>query len=149
MNWIATTDPGRSRSEPVLRTGRELSGSRRFSAAAWIDAGQVTYVVSAWLGSLAGTIAPTLTYTFSTGQARSLAPTAQLGPPTKTGTVLIETSHSDILPTGTRRVHIALTFPGDDSMADDIAFALAAPSGPPVITPGGIISASRPVLGLR
>jgi hypothetical protein len=78
-----------------------------------------------------------------------LAPTAQLGPPSKTGTVLIETSHSDILPTGTRRVHIALTFPGDDSMADDIAFALAAPSGPPVITPGGIISASRPVLGLR
>jgi hypothetical protein len=74
MNWIATTDPGRSRSEPVLRTGRELSGSRRFSAAALIDAGQVTYVVSAWLGSLAGTIAPTLTYTFSTGQARSLRP---------------------------------------------------------------------------
>jgi len=142
-NWIATTDPGPADRGVNLFCGpgasyQDLDVS---PAAALIDAGQVTYVVSAWLGSLAGTIAPTLTYTFFNWAGTQLAPTAQLGPPAKTGTVLIETSHSDVLPVGTRRVHIALTFPGDDSMADDIAFALAAPSGPPVITPGGIISA--------
>jgi uncharacterized protein (TIGR03437 family) len=55
---------------------------------------------------------------------------------------LIETSNSALIPAGTRLVHIVLTFPGDDSMADDISFILAAPSGPPVITPGGIVSVS-------
>jgi uncharacterized protein (TIGR03437 family) len=54
---------------------------------------------------------------------------------------LVETSHSATLPAGTRRVNIALTFPGGGSLADDVAFTLAAPGGPPVITAGGIVSA--------
>ncbi len=35
-----------------------------------------------------------------------------------------------------------MNFPNQYYFADDIAFTLAAPSGPPVITPGGIVSAS-------
>jgi uncharacterized protein (TIGR03437 family) len=110
-------------------------------AAALIDSGQVTYQASAWLGGVSGNTSPTLTYTFFDWSGKQLAVTGQLGPASHSGTALVETSHSDTLPSGTRRVHIALTFPDPGSIADDIAFTLAAPSGPPVITPGGIVSA--------
>jgi hypothetical protein len=112
-NWIATTDPGPADRGVNLFCGPGSSYQYLdvSPAASLIDAGQVTFVVSAWLGSLAGTNPPTLTFTFFNWA-------------------------------GTRLVHIVLTFPGDDSMADDISFTLAAPSGPPVITPGGIVSAS-------
>jgi uncharacterized protein (TIGR03437 family) len=143
-NWIQTTDPGPADRGVNLFVGpgsmyQDLDVS---AAGTLIDAGQVTYNVSAWLGSLAGTVAPTLTYTFYNWAGTQLAPTAQLGPPTKTGTALIETNFSGTLPAGTRRVHIVVTFPGDDSMADDINFTLAAPGGPPVISPSpGVVSA--------
>ena len=68
-----------------------------------------------------------------------MAPTAQLGP-NSGPTGLSDTSGSGALPSLTRRVHIALSFPGD-ALADDIAFTLAAPAGPPIIDPGGVVSA--------
>jgi uncharacterized protein (TIGR03437 family) len=111
-------------------------------AASLIDTSQITYVVSAWLGGLSGYPSPTLTYTFFDWSGNQLAATAQLGPFSYSGTGLYEISDSDVLPSGTRRVHIVITFPYADTMADDIAFSLAAPSGPPVIDGGGIVSAS-------
>ena len=35
-----------------------------------------------------------------------------------------------------------MNFPSSDSLADDIGFTLSAPGAPPVLTPGGIVSAS-------
>lgn len=55
---------------------------------------------------------------------------------------LTEKENSGTLPAGTRRVRIELTFPSLDSLADDIGFALSAPGAAPVITPGGVLSAS-------
>jgi len=145
-NWIATTSPGPAdRGVNLFRGG--LAGAALYQdldvtpAAGAIDAGQVSYEVSAWLGGLTAVAAPTLTYTFLDWGNKQLAPTAQLAPPSHTGASLVLVSHSDPLPAGTRRVHILLTFPSGNSLADNIAFTLAAPGGPPVITPGGIVSA--------
>lgn len=78
-NWIATTDPG-----PADRGVNLFVGPGSMNqyldvspAASLIDAGQVTFVISAWLGSLAGTNPPTLTYTFLNWAGTQLAPTAQ------------------------------------------------------------------------
>lgn len=113
-------------------------------AASLIDSSQVTFQVSAWLGGLGGVPSPTLTYMFFDWSGNQLAPTADLGPTNHSFTGLVETSQSGALPSGTRRVHIAVSFPGTsaDYMADNIAFTLIAPSSAPVITPGGIVSAS-------
>jgi uncharacterized protein (TIGR03437 family) len=111
------------------------------AAAALIDAGQVTYEVSAWLGGTGGT-SPTLTYLFFDWSGTQLAPTAQLGPDKHSGAGLLETPAIGVLPSGTRRVRIGVLFPNQFYVADDIAFSLAAPSGPPVIDAGGIVSAS-------
>jgi uncharacterized protein (TIGR03437 family) len=142
--WIQTTDPGPADRGVNLFCGpgdsyQDLDVS---PAAALIDAGQVTYEVSAWLGGTSGSTSPTLTYEFFDWSGTQLAPTAQLGPSSHPGPGLIEVSHSGTLPSGTRRVHIALSFPNNLYTADDIAFTLAGPGGPPVITPGGIVSAS-------
>ena len=114
-----------------------------------IDAGQVQYEISAWLGGLGGHQSPTLTYEFFDWSGTQLAPTSQLGPVSIKVTSLQSFSQSGSLPPGTRRVHIALSFhfginnsDTGGSLADNIAFTLAAPSGPPVINPGGIIGAS-------
>jgi uncharacterized protein (TIGR03437 family) len=109
--------------------------------ASLIDSGQVTFQVSAWLGGVVTNQSPTLTYTFFDWSGKQLATTGQLGPASHSGTALVQTLHSDVLPSGTRRVHIALSFPTGNSLADNIAFTLEAPNGPPVITPGGIVSA--------
>lgn len=109
-------------------------------AAALIDAGQVTYQMSAWLGGIAGT-SPTLTYTFFNWSGTQVGTTATLGPITRPGAGLFEVSNSGTLPSGTRRVHIAVNYAANYYAADDISFTLAGPVGPPVITPGGIISA--------
>jgi uncharacterized protein (TIGR03437 family) len=111
-------------------------------AASLTDSGQVMYQVSAWLGGLSGVGSPTLTYMFFDWSGNQLAPTATLGPASHSGASLVETYHSAALPSGTRRVHIVVDFPAGDSLADNIAFTLIAPSGPPVITPGGVVSAS-------
>jgi uncharacterized protein (TIGR03437 family) len=111
-------------------------------AAPLIDSGQVTYQVSAWLGGIASNQSPTLTYTFFDWTDKQVGTTAQLDPAAHAGTALVQESHSAILPSGTRRVHIAIAFPSPGSLADNIAFTLDAPSGPPVITPAGIVSAS-------
>ena len=112
------------------------------AAASLIDAGQVTYQVSAWLGGLAGASSPTLTYTFFdwSSPPNQLAPTAQLASSAISAAGLAEVSHADTLPRGTRRVHIAVGYTVN-TLADNIAFTLAAPPGPPVIDTGGIISA--------
>jgi len=140
--WIQTTDPGPADRGVNLFCGpgssyQDIDVS---AAAALIDGGQVTYQVSAWLGGTAGT-SPTLTYTFFNWSGTQVGTTAQLGPLTRPATGVFEASSSGTLPAGTRRVHIAMSLPGSYSAADDIAFTLAAPAGPPVITPGDIISA--------
>ena len=113
------------------------------AAASAIDAGQVTYLVSGWLGrASSGNATANLTYLFFDWSGKQLAPTAQLTAASITGGGLIETEHSGTLPAGTRRVRIDVTFPSLDSLADDIGFALSAPGAPPVITPGGVVSAS-------
>lgn len=112
------------------------------AAASAIDAGQVTYVVSGWLGGSSGSTAASLTYLFFDWSGNQLAPTAQLSSGSFSGYSLVETEHTGILPSGTRRVRIDVNFPSSDSLADDIGFTLSAPSAPPVITPGGIVSAS-------
>jgi uncharacterized protein (TIGR03437 family) len=112
------------------------------AAASAIDAGQVTYVVSGWLGGSSGSTAASLTYLFFDWSGKQLAPTAQLSSGSFSGYSLVETEHTGILPSGTRRVRIDVNFPSSDSLADDIGFTLSAPSAPPVITPGGIVSAS-------
>jgi hypothetical protein len=137
QGWIATADPG-----PADRGVNAFCGWRDGSdlyqdvdvsgASSLIDAGKVTYLVSAWLGSVGGFNA-TLTYTFYDWSANQLAPAAQLSQ-TLRSTALVETSQTGTLPQGTRRVRISLSFPSDVSLADDINFTLAAPSGPPVIT---------------
>jgi uncharacterized protein (TIGR03437 family) len=113
------------------------------AAASAIDAGQVTYVVSGWLGGSSGSTAASLTYLFFDWSGNQLAPTAQLSSGSFSGYSLVETEHTGILPSGTRRVRIDVSFPSSDSLADDIAFTLAAPGGPPVIDPiPGAVSAS-------
>jgi uncharacterized protein (TIGR03437 family) len=147
--WILLSDPGPADRGVNLFTGSRStnSGSTMYQdidvspAATSIDAGQVTYEVSAWLGTTGGAdTSGTLTYTFFNWSGTQVGTTATLGPARHSGTGLVETSHAGFLPSGTRRVHIALSLPGDGYLADDIAFTLAAPSGPPVITPGGIVS---------
>jgi uncharacterized protein (TIGR03437 family) len=113
------------------------------AAATLIDASQVTYQVSAWLGATTTQAAgPTLTYVFYDWTGNQLAPTAQLGPTAPPSVGLFETYHANSLPAGTRRVRISIAFPDPRFVADDITFTLAAPTGPPVITAGGIVSAS-------
>jgi len=146
-NWIQTSDPGPADRGVNLFCGGPDNTSMYqdidvSAAASLIDAGQVTYQVSAWLGGLSAVSTPTLTYLFFDWSATQLAPTAQLGPTTHSGAGLVETSKSSTLPSGTRRVRITVTFPNQFTVADNIAFTLIAPNAPPVITPGGIISAS-------
>jgi uncharacterized protein (TIGR03437 family) len=148
--WITTSDPGPAdRGVNVFCGWHGLAEGNMYqdmdvsAAATLIDSGQVTYELSAWLGSVLGENgSPTLTYTLFDWSGNQLAPTGQLGPTSHSGTALIEISNSGTLPSGTRRIHIALKFPSEDALADNIAFTLAAPSGPPVISPGGIIGAS-------
>jgi uncharacterized protein (TIGR03437 family) len=145
--WISTTDPGPVNRGVNLFCGGQ-SGANIYqdidvsAAGSLIDANQVTYNISAWLGGLAGASTPTLTYTFYDWSGNQLAATATLGPANHAGTGLVETTSTGNLPQKTRRIHILLTFPSDITVADNIVFTLAAPSGPPVIPPGGIVSAS-------
>ena len=131
--------PGR---ESFLRTRERLPGHRCLflAAGSLIDAGQVTYEISAWLGGIAGT-SPTLTYTFFNWSGTQVGTTATLGPITRQGIGLFEVYNTGTLPSGTRRVHIAVNYGANFYVADDISFTLAGPVGPPVIIPGGIISA--------
>jgi uncharacterized protein (TIGR03437 family) len=140
--WIQPTDAGPADRGVNLfcGTGSSYQDIDVSAAATLIDGGQVTYEMSAWLGGTAGT-SPTLTYTFFNWAGTQVGTTAQLGPLNRPSVGVFEASHSGMLPAGTRRVHIALSFQGSFSAADDIAFTLAAPTGPPVITPGNIISA--------
>jgi uncharacterized protein (TIGR03437 family) len=144
--WISIADPGPAdRGVNLFCGGGDMYQDLDVSpAASLIDSSQVTFQVSAWLGGVAGVTSPTLTYMFFDWSGNQLAPTATLGTTSHSGTGLVDTSHSGPLPSGTRRVHIALSFPGASSnfMADNIAFTLIAPGAPPVITPGGVVSAS-------
>lgn len=147
-NWITISDSTPPDAGVNLFWGGTGSRSSMYQdidvspAASLIDSSQVSYEVSAWLGGLRGFYSPTLTYTFFDWSGNQLASTAQLGSFDYSSTGLYEISNSDVLPAKTRRVHIAVSFPYADTMADDIAFTLAAPSGPPVIEGGGVISAS-------
>jgi uncharacterized protein (TIGR03437 family) len=153
--WISLTDLGPADRGVSLFCGiPKLVDSAMYqdidvsAAASLIDTGQVQYEVSAWLGRVGGNPAASVSYTFYdwSDPAKQLAATAQLtasGLPG--GGALVEAAHAAVLPAGTRRVHIEVDFSGpgggNGSLADNIAFTLAAPSGPPVITPGGIVSA--------
>jgi len=145
--WIGVSDPGPAdRGVNMFCGGNGDANSYQdldvSAAASLIDSSQVTFEISAWLGSLQGFSSPTLTYIFYDWSGLQLAPTGQLGPTSHVGTALVEASHSAVLPPKTRRVHIAISFGTNAFVADNIAFTLAAPTGPPVITPGGVLSAS-------
>jgi hypothetical protein len=142
-NWIQTTDPG-----PVNRgvnlfcgnTGNEGDPDMYQDidvspAASLIDASQVTYQISAWLGGLtAGS--PTLTYRFFDWAGNQLAATGQLGPKTPPNGGLVNFAHSDTLPPGTRRVHIDVNFvPTKLQMADNISFSLTSAAAPNLVLP--------------
>ena len=139
---IQTTDPG-----PADRgvnffcyfsTSNAYQDIDVSAAAGMIDAGQISYQVGAWLGGGNGAeLSPTLTYTFYDWTGKQLAPAGQIGPLKVSVEGLANASHSDVLPAGTRRVHISLTFPAF-SGADDISFSIGN-LGAPVITPGGIV----------
>jgi uncharacterized protein (TIGR03437 family) len=145
--WIQLSDPGPLNRGVNLFCGGPISSSTMYQdidvspAASLIDSGQVTYAISAWLGGV-GPTSPTLTYLFYDWSGNQLGATAQLGPQSHTGAGLVEVSNSGPFPSGTRRVRITVVFGNDDYAADNIDFTLAAPSGPPVILPGGIVSAS-------
>jgi uncharacterized protein (TIGR03437 family) len=145
--WIQLSDPGPAdRGVSLFCTNED--GSTMYQdidvspSATLIDSGQVMYQVSAWLGGLGGATGTTVTYLFFDWNSKQLAATAELGPVRAGGRGLFETSHQDVLPPGTRRVRLLVTFPAYFWMADNIEFTLIAPSGPPVINAGGIISAS-------
>jgi len=154
--WVALTDPGPpDRGVNVFCGLAGLIDSSMYqdldvsAAASLIDSGSVKYGISAWLGRVGGNPSATLQYTFYdwSDPPKQLAATATLQVPAQpAGNGLLEVSHSDVLPAGTRRIRIEVDFAGagggNGSLADNIAFTLAAPSGPPVITPGGIVSAS-------
>ena len=108
------------------------------AAATQIDAGQINYQVAAWLGAATTGNSPTLTYSFYDWTGKQLAPTAQLGQQFISSPSLVSFSHSDVLPSGTRRVHIELTFPAYYSVADDVSFSIGN-LGAPVITPAGLV----------
>ncbi len=146
-NWIQSTDPG-----PVDRGSkvfcRAIAGETASMyqdldvspAAALIDASQITYQISAWLGGLSGVgVTPTMTYTFYDWSGNQLGTTGKFGPDYVDGSSLVEVSGSGTLPSGTRRVHIQLDFSAT-MVADNISFILSAPNGPPVIDPGGIVN---------
>lgn len=146
--WIQASSPGpANRGTNVF--AKVVSGDATIyqdidvsPAASLIDSGQVAYSVSGWLGGLAG-VSPTLVYTFFDWSGNQLAATGTLGPVSHTEIGLTEVSHSGALPAGTRRVNITLNFLAStfNAMADNIGFTLAAPPGPPVVSPGGIVSA--------
>jgi len=147
-NWIQTTDPGPpDEGVNLFWHGADGGVSTMYQdidvspAASLIDASLVTFEVSAWLGAVGGSTSPTLTYSFFDWSANQLAATATLGPFGYMGTGVYETSASGTLPANTRRVRVTVSFPYGDTLADNIAFTLAAPGGPPVIAPGGIMSA--------
>lgn len=111
-DWITLSDSGPPDPGVNLFWGGTGYSSNMYQdldvspAASLIDSNQVSYEVSAWLGGLSGYPSPTLTYTFFDWSGNQLAATAQLGPFKYSGTGLYEISNGDVLPAGTRRVHI-------------------------------------------
>jgi len=147
-NWISLTEPGPAdRGVNLFWADTDGGGGVMYQdldvspAAAMIDSGQVTFQVSAWLGGL-GSDKVTLTYTFFDWSNNQIAATAQLVTPSHSGAGLFETSASGPVLSGTRRVHVSVQFQNTSSVADNINFTLSAPNAPPVITGGGIVSAS-------
>lgn len=144
--FIATSDP--SPLNPGVNLFCGLNDAQSMyqdldvsAAGSLIDSKQVTFDVSAWLGGLVGDETPVLTYVFYDWSGNQLAPTAELGPQDHSGRGLVELTNTGTLPSGTRRVHISLEIDQDD-LVDNINFTLGAPPAQPVITPGGIVSAS-------
>ncbi len=146
--WIGLTDPGPANRGVNLFCGG-ASGAASYqdidvsAAMSLIDSSQVKYNVSAWVGGTYAIGPPALTYMFFDWSGKPLAATGQIGGTTNHPSPgMVEVAASGTLPAGTRRVHIALTFSSTNSMADNVAFVLSAPGGPPVVTPAGILSAS-------
>lgn len=143
-SWIQTSDPGPSDRGTSLFVGDASNMYQDLDispATSLIDAAKVTFQISAWLGGVGGTDSPTLTYTFYDWTGKTLATAAQIGPVTHNGIGLVLASASGPIPVGTRRVRVALTFPGSANIprvADNISFSLT-PAGAPTITPGGIV----------
>lgn len=149
-SWITTSDPAPVNPGVNVFWGTSTDTSMYqdidvSAAGSLIDGSQVNYDVSAWLGATYPTAAsPTLTYIFYDWTGKQLAPTAQLGPVARAGGIsMFETAHTGLLPPGTRRVRITLTFGVNYRyIADNILFVLAAPPGPPVVNAAGVESAS-------
>ena len=141
--WIQTSDPAPSDHGTNLFCGYSSSGQMYqeidiSAAGSLIDAGKTNFKVEAWLGSIAGYTSPTLNYYFYDWTGKQLAPTAQLGPVSHSGTTLTDVSHSGVLPAGTREVLIQVLFPNSYELADDISFSIGN-AGAPVVTSGGVV----------
>ena len=111
-------------------------------AGTMIDGGQIQFELSAWLGGLAGHQSPTVTCTFFDWSGKQLAPPVQLGPFAVSATSLALRTQSGSLISGTRRVHIDVSFhfginaaDTGGSLADDFIFVLNGPGPGPTIDP--------------
>ncbi|MEO8660266.1 MAG: IPT/TIG domain-containing protein [Bryobacteraceae bacterium] len=140
--WLAVSSPG----PPVRGTNVFCGGGTIYQdvdlsgASQPIDAGQVSYEISAWMGGWKTSTSPTLTYQFFNWEGTQVGPTGTLGPTSHSTAGLAPSDHSDALPAHTRLVRITVTFPGNNYAADNISFKLTVPNGPPTIA--GIVSAS-------
>jgi uncharacterized protein (TIGR03437 family) len=144
QGWIGLTDPGPSdRGVNLFWIAEGATAYQDLdvsAAASIIDTGKMTYQLSAWLGATTGANSATVSYLFFDWSGKQLAATAQLGPVTHNGISLVQASHSDTLPAGTRRVRIVLGYPTPNTvgLADDISFSLAQ-AGAPVVLPSGVV----------
>jgi uncharacterized protein (TIGR03437 family) len=148
--WIGSSNPGPvdEGTKVFWGTGTGNSAYQDIDvspAGTLIDAGQVTYQISVWLGATYPTASsPTLTYGFYDWSGNTLAATGTLGPLNRSSAIgMVEASTANTLPAGTRRVRITVTFGVNyDYVFDDVSFILATPSGPPVIDAGGVVNLS-------
>jgi uncharacterized protein (TIGR03437 family) len=136
--WIATTAPGPPDRGTNVIWGSSGTGMYQdvdvSAAASLIDAGSVQFEMSAWLGAYGDNASPALTYAFFDWSGTQLATTGQLTGPGNVQALALE-SAIGLLPHGTRRVRIALSFPGGSGVpiADNISLVIGAP-GAPIIT---------------
>jgi uncharacterized protein (TIGR03437 family) len=161
MADLAPTDPGPAdRGNWYFYGGTGNPDSTAFqlidvaAAARQIDAGQVTFSFSGWVGGYADqNDNMTVTAEFMTWEGNVLG-TSTLGPVLEAErqgqSALIQKSDSGTVPSGTRIVRVTMHSvrtdgSGNDGLADSLALVLTVPNGtpaPPTIKSGGVISAS-------
>lgn len=143
-SWIGPNDPGPSaRGAKVFHGGPAESGFYQHidvsAAARWIDAGQVRFKVSGWLGG-AGNSAPSpvLRCEFYDWNGDNNLHEVLLGPVATERAALGQRTADGQLPIGTRQVVISLQMTSPGSIADVLEFEISGPGGPPQIASDGV-----------